>query len=105
MIASDLADSTDTDKLSDDQSEAVSMVTALRSVALLGLPCQNCPACTALLGTKDPAWSTLGKALLCVMCNIMLGTALPGTAPPCLHCPDLLHPALLQIIVACLGAA
>lgn len=30
MIASDLADSTDGDKLSDDQSEAISMVTALR---------------------------------------------------------------------------
>ena len=34
MIASDLADSTDGDKLSEDQSEAVSMVTALRSAAL-----------------------------------------------------------------------
>lgn len=41
MIASDLADSTDADKLSDEQSEAISMVTALRSVAL---PCLNCPA-------------------------------------------------------------
>lgn len=30
MIASDLADSTGGDKLGDDQSEAVSMVTALR---------------------------------------------------------------------------
>lgn len=43
MIAADLADSMDADKLSEDQSEAVSMVTALRSAApaLPQLPCHT----------------------------------------------------------------
>ena len=59
MIASDLADSMDTEKLTDDQSEAVSMVTALR---LAALPCLLCPAvlgamhsaCIALAYWKKP---------------------------------------------------
>lgn len=52
MIAADLADSMDADKLSEDQSEAVSMVTALRSPApaLPELPCLagNCAPCFTL---------------------------------------------------------
>ena len=56
MIAADLADSMDADKLSEDQSEAVSMVTALRSAApaLPQLPCHaaNCP-CWDCPGTLE----------------------------------------------------
>lgn len=43
MIAADLADGTGADLLSDDQSEAISMVTALRySLHFSSLPCYCC---------------------------------------------------------------
>jgi len=43
MIAADLADGTGADLLSDDQSEAISMVTALRySLCFSSLPCYCC---------------------------------------------------------------
>ena len=80
MIASDLADSTGGDKLGEEQSEAVSMVTALRFAA--------CPACYAGQPIL-PCWRLPCPAEDCpalllpdVLCHVLRLLEVPVMGPP-----------------------